>query len=54
MDLTVENNCVLLAQEAGDRTDRTTAVKLGGGANCLRIEALDNDTRLKIKLKCTK
>lgn len=90
LDLTVENNCVLLAQEAGDHTDRTVtyevdvisgecavkydndqgesvviwsgkgqaegtaAVKLGGGANCLRIEALDNDTRLKIKLKCTK
>lgn len=90
LDLTVENNCVLLAQEAGDHTDRTVtyevdvifgecavkydndqgesvviwsgkgqaegtaAVKLGGGANCLRIEALDNDTRLKIKLQCAK
>ncbi|PNV59826.1 hypothetical protein C0033_22285 [Clostridium sp. chh4-2] len=90
LDLTVENNCVLLAQEAGDHTDRTViyevdvisgecavkydndqgesvviwsgkgqaegtaAVKLSGGANCLRIEALDNDTRLKIKLQCTK
>jgi|GEM_PF-4990277 len=90
LDITVGNNCVLLAQEAGDNTERTikydidvisgkcaikydndegesatiwsgegqadgvTAIKLGGGANCLRLEALETDTRLKIKLKCTK
>lgn len=90
LDITVDNNCVLLAQETGDSTERTvkydidvisgkcaikydndegesiiiwagkgqadgeTTIKLGGGANCLRLEALETDTRLKIKLKCTK
>lgn len=90
LDITVGNNCVLLAQEVGDNTERTigyhidvisgkcaikydndegesvtiwsgegqadgvTTIKLAGGANCLRLEALETDTRLKIKLKCTK
>ena len=90
LDITVDNNYILLAQEAGDNTERTvkydidvisgecaikydndadesviiwsgkgqadgtTTIKLGAGANCLRIEALEANTRLKIKLKCTK
>lgn len=90
LDITVDNNCILLAQEVGDNTERTikydvdvisgecaikydndkdesvtiwsgkgqadgaTTITLGGGANCLRIEALAADTRLKLKLNCTK
>lgn len=90
LDITVDNNCILLAQEVGDNTERTikydvdvisgecaikydndkdesvtiwsgkgqadgvTTITLGGGANCLRIEALAAATRLKIKLNCTK
>lgn len=88
LTLSVENNCVLLAQETGDGAVRTVkydidvlsgecaiiydsddgsntvvwsgkgtvqgtaTITLSDGANCLRLKALDDDTRLKVSLQC--
>lgn len=32
----------------------TATIKLGEGANCLRLEAIGGDTELKLKLQCVK
>ena len=36
------------------QTQDTVTIQLGGGANCLRLTAIDGQAQLHLKLECTK